>query len=362
MRYNFYSALKAFKDDEISELAEDNQGLRFLVLRSLSRSEYLREVAVSMELDVDHLENKKLLQTLFESDIDLHEIKGQIELIHKRERNSRRQGEKQLLNELYQLKDFSWGGLHQNSLERNIVDNYVKKIQSYDSLCKNIDERLYPSMRSYVLCSWYNHWTSIIIEDIFKEHKRVLPAVGLIKKIDFFIDDVPFDLKVTYLPEGYVKDKRRKMKLGREISILKKICRNHDMHIPDNLPETRLLEDLWNKIQDHPSDEAVDAINTLREFRNDMVKAISLDATELIRWLYENQGVRRFDASNRIFLILVSTSNYFESWKLKRARPFLIKTIHKELDEINLNNVDRIQFNWDGEPYSTTSKAIIVAK
>ena len=60
-----------------------------------------------------------------------------------------------------------------------------------------------------MVCSWYNHWTSIIIEDIFKDHANVLPAVGLVKKIDFFVRDVPFDLKVTYLPEGYLKEKRQ---------------------------------------------------------------------------------------------------------------------------------------------------------
>ncbi len=119
-----------------------------------------------------------------------------------------------LINELYKMKEFYWGGLHQNSLEKTIVDNYVKKIRSYDDLNARIDNELFESMKGYVRCSWYNHWTSIIIEDIFKAHRNVLPAVGLVKKIDFFVHDVPFDLKVTYLPEGYVKDCRKQQKLS----------------------------------------------------------------------------------------------------------------------------------------------------
>lgn len=40
----------------------------------------------------------------------------------------------------------------------------------------------------------------IVIEDVFKDHPSVIPAVGLVKKIDFFLHGVPFDLKATYLP------------------------------------------------------------------------------------------------------------------------------------------------------------------
>ena len=363
MRYNYHSASKAFGDDKISELANHNDGLRFLILRSLSRSEYMIEVAQSADLNVESIPKRELLQVLFEnSKLDLRHIKSQINKIYKRERFSRRKEEQRLLNELYRLQYFDWGGLHQNSLEKNIIDNYVKKIKRYDSLCEDIDTKLYPSMRSYVLCSWYNHWTSIIIEDIFKDHKRVLPAIGLIKKVDFFIDDIPFDLKVTYLPEGYVKTKRKKLKYGRELTILKKISRDFGICVPDDLPESKLLEDLWNKIEDHPSREAKTVIKELRQFRRNIVRDISIDSSDLIRWLYENQGVRRFDSSNRIYLVLINTSNYFESWKLKRARDFLVNSIHGELDVFSCNSADRIQFDWEGESYHTTSKAIIVKR
>ena len=46
-------------------------------------------------------------------------------------------------------------------------------------------------MRGYVLCSWYNHWTSIVIEDVFRDHPAVLPAIGQVKKIDFFATMFP---------------------------------------------------------------------------------------------------------------------------------------------------------------------------
>ena len=102
--------------------------------------------------------------------------------LYEEERIIRRENEQQLINELYKIQSFDWGGLNQNSLEQTIVNNYVKKITSYESLNEEIEGNLHNSMRAYVLASWYNHWSSIIIEDVFKEHNKVIPAVHLIKK------------------------------------------------------------------------------------------------------------------------------------------------------------------------------------
>lgn len=362
MPYSFQTADRAFKADQIAELATDSQGLRFLILRSLSRSEYMRELAESCGLNLERTPARGLLQVLFDSEaISDQQIEELINGIYERERSLRRDGEPQLLSELYRLQSFDWGGLHQNSLEKTIVDNYIKKIKGYDALCDSIENRLYPSMRSYVLCSWFNHWTSIIIEDVFKDHERVLPAVGLIKKVDFFIDGVPFDLKVTYLPEGFIKERRREDGLRPELTLLKQFCRRNEIHFSTDLPDARLLEDLWSKAEDHPSEAARQLIVSLKSFRDVLVDEVTEDPSILIRWLYENQGVRRFDSSNRLFLILVKKSNYFDSWKLKRARDLLVDTIHGALDDFECTESDRLQFDWEGEVYSTTAKAIVIA-
>jgi len=34
---------------------------------------------------------------------------------------------KKLINELYKVQSFEWGGLYQSGLEKTIVDNYIKK-------------------------------------------------------------------------------------------------------------------------------------------------------------------------------------------------------------------------------------------
>ena len=211
------------------------------------------------------------------------------------------------------------------------------------------------------MCSWYNHWTSIIIEDIFKDHSAVLPAVGLIKKIDFFINNVPFDLKVTYLPEGFIKEQRREQDLRPELTLLKRFCREKSIHFSQDLPEARLLEDLWTKVNDHPSETAGKLITQLKNKRLQILQAVKDHPETLIRWLYENQGVRRFDSSNRLFLVLVDENDFFNSWKLKRAKPLLEEEIHRHLDDISDNPGYDIDFEWDGRLYTTTADIVLIS-
>jgi hypothetical protein len=201
------------------------------------------------------------------------------------------------------------------------VENYVKKITFYDLLEDKIENELHHSLKGFVLCQWYNHWTSIIIENIFKAHASVLPAVGLVKKIDFFIHNIPFDLKVTYFPEGFTADMRREAGLRPELTLLKQAARRKDVHFDNGLPPAKLLEDLWKKLRDHPSADAQTAISELNEYRLLLIGESRCDPTSLIRWLYENQGIRRFDSSNRLFLVLIDQTNVFQSWKLKRRNP-----------------------------------------
>ncbi len=200
-----------------------------------------------------------------------------------------------------------------------------------------------------------------MIEDIFRDHAAVLPAVGLIKKIDFFVRDTPFDLKVTYLPEGYIADLRRRADLRPELTLLKGLARQYKVPFTKTLPPNQLLPDLWRKIEDHPSEPCRTLIRNLRDFRNQIVENTLRDPTELIQWLYEQQGVRRFDASNRLFLVLVDQQNYFDSWKLKRARPLLEETIGNYLNAVGQNPGRNIRFRWeDGIIYQVTADLIIV--
>ena len=256
---DFSTAVSLFKDDKIRELSSTDKGMRFLKLRSLSRKEHLDYLINKFEMDIGKSKsNNEKLRFIFDSYLDYDNINETIQELFKKGRKTRRDMEQQLISELYKVQSFEWGGLHQNSLEATIVNRYVKKITSYESLSDAIEGDLHSSLRAYVLASWYNHWTSIIIEDIFKEHSSVIPAVGQIKKIDFFLNDKPFDLKVTYFPEGYIKDYRKTSGLRPELTLMKDLARKLEIGFDTSVPDSVLIPDLWHKLDDNPVIERVD--------------------------------------------------------------------------------------------------------
>lgn len=356
---DFKAAESLFKNEKLNELASTNEGAKYLRLRSLSRSKYLLDFLGQNGVDTESLKVKDQLPTAFGLDVDLAAIDSFIKKNYEEERKIRRNKEEELFNELYKLKVFDWGGLHQNSLEKTIVDNYIKKIYSYDLIEKKIETDLQSSLRGYVLCSWYNHWTSILIEDVFKDHKRVLPALGLIPKIDFFIDETPFDLKVTYLPEGYIAESRKSAGLKPELTLLKQSARSLGIPIDTELTPSDQLENLWSKHNEFQASTSSTIIKELEEFRFKLISSIEEDPTGLIKWLYENQGIRRFDASNRFFIVLINSGNFFEGWKLKRALPLLKKATSEYLDT-KKNIGKEVAFTWEGQAYQVKGDILVI--
>lgn len=107
-----------------------------------------------------------------------------------------------LIKELHKVQDFSWGVV-QGQLDQKIQAEYVRKIVRYDDLIGNVKAKLHNDVTSYVICTWYNHWTTVLIEEHISQHLKVIPTLKNIKGIDIFVDGQPFDLKITYLPREY---------------------------------------------------------------------------------------------------------------------------------------------------------------
>lgn len=359
---DFITADRMFRAEQIADLAGSEDGRRYLKLRSLSRKDHLLRLFANQGQTPEATSAKRLFKEAYEAEIAEVIVNDLIAAIDIEQRTERIQQRNNLVNELYKLQAFDWGGLHQNSLEKTIVDNYIKKIWTYDILEQKIDGELHNSLRGYVLCSWYNHWTSILIEDIFRDHPVVLPAIGQVKKIDFFIKNVPFDLKVTYLPEGFVVEKRRRAGLRPELTLLRQCARALQIGFDQDLPAGKQLEDLWNKIDDVPASTAVELMVELKAYRRSIVDGIVNDEIDLITWLYENQGVRRFDASNRLFVVLIDTQNYFGSWKLKRAFSLLNEKISGYLGDLGDSVGRELEFSWEGERFRATSDLIVIRK
>ena len=110
--------------------------------------------------------------------------------------------DKDLKRELIRVKTFSWGVV-QGQLDQKIQAEYVRRFVRYDDLRNNVKAKLHNDITNYVICTWFNHWTTVLIEEHISTHPKVIPTIKNIKGIDIFFDGQPFDLKVTYLPRDY---------------------------------------------------------------------------------------------------------------------------------------------------------------
>ncbi|XWK88626.1 MAG: hypothetical protein U7127_00740 [Phormidium sp.] len=364
MASDFNSLRKLYDEDKFADLLRDPDGVYWLKLRSVSRPKLLRQLCQKLSINYEGIssKNSQLLEYVFNSKPNSQELEDFIHEIYQLERKKRQENEDNLISQLYQMQIFNWGGLYQNQLEQTIINNYVKKIDSWDKLNRAIENEINASMRGYVQCSWYNHWTSIIIEDIFNDHPSVLPAVGKPKKVDFFIHNFPFDLKTTYFPDGYMKLLRDVEKLPSELASMKSFCKQENIKFEAKKPDSILFPELLTKISEHPSPAARDFIVEFRATRARLIQKAIDDPTDLKIWLYENQGVRRFDASNRFFLVLIDKRNLEDSWKLKRNKTLLVNEIHSHLDSLSSSNIENLQleFSWQNSIYETYSDVLFV--
>lgn len=351
-----------FRNDELHKIENDIRGIRYFKLRSMSRKDTMIEFFSIFKIDYSIIKPKDFFSFLFElktitdSDIDLF-IKQKFQ----EERKVRVDNEEYLVDQLSRLQYFDWGGSFGNSLEKNIVDNYVKKIQSFEKINDEIEGSLFSSLKGYTLNSWYNHWTSIMIEDLFKDHPTVMPTIGLVKKIDFFINNIPFDLKVTYFPEQFLTEKLRSKGFGNELTKLKQICRELNILIPNDLKDKALKQHLYNKVNEDLRDEAKSFIYFLNQQKKEIIHEAEINPEELKIWLYENQGEARFDASNRFFLVLADETDLTNSWKLKRNIIFLRKKINTHLNTLSMN-IERLntEFYWAKRKQTFSCKSDIL--
>jgi len=112
----------------------------------------------------------------------------------------------ELKKELMKVKEFRWGVV-QGQLDQKIQTEYVRRFTRYEDLVQGVKSKLHDDITSYVIATWYNHWTTVLMEDHISQHKRVIPTIANLKGVDIFLDNQPFDLKITYLPKDYTLEK-----------------------------------------------------------------------------------------------------------------------------------------------------------
>ena len=120
--------------------------------------------------------------------IDINNIDNTIDQFIKRQYETRIAerrdliSDEDLIKELHKVKEFSWGVV-QGQLDQKIQSEYVRKIVRYDDLISNVKANLHEEVTSYVICTWFNHWTTVLIEEHISQHRRVIPTLKNIKGI-----------------------------------------------------------------------------------------------------------------------------------------------------------------------------------
>lgn len=366
---NFNYWKKLHESDKLEEFSQDKTGLLWLKTKSIVRKELITSFLAIYKIELKETALSKQFEELF--NILCSNIVNSNQMLDKfiKAENTKQVEEldtKQLVSELYKLKNFLWGGDYQNSLDKYLVSRYVKVHKSFDILISKFEPEINIAVQGYVLNSWYNHWSSILIEHIFKSHSAVLPTVGQIKSVDFFINDVPFDLKVTYLPAEYIKTKRKEKGYPVELTFLKKKAEEAKISFDKNAKPTDIYYEIIEKMKDRNDAFCLDILATLKREKLEILKEVQDNPKILATWLYENQGEMRFGSENRLFLVLVDTEDFNNSWKLKRNLDLLKPTIINYLDNFKYKKIEDLNviFEFKGKPqtFKALSDIIFVVK
>ena len=355
---NFEKWEKEFRNQNLFAFNDDKDALLWLKVKAISKKIPMFLNKNNIHLNSTRIaEQGKELFSILEADTDnsLKLLDTYLQDINNEWYHEMGVDENALKSDLYNIDTYEWGGDQNNSLDKHLVGRYVKTISKYNDLQSKRPE-IQANAWNYVRTSWYNNWTSYLIESIFKHHRKVISAVGEIKSVDFFIDDIPFDLKVTFFPNQYMNEKL-KPKLGgkSELSWLKQKAKEKSIALCSSESASVIAE----KIGASGHDEI---LAELRDKRKEVIEDAKNNKTELMTWLYANQGEMRFGAENRLFLVLADSSDMTQSWKMKRAFEQIEPAVNDYLDRFTRNSLSKISFSFKGNPYNSLADVIFIVK
>ena len=366
---NFTYWKKLHESEKLEEFSTNHTGLLWLKTKSIIRKELLAGFIERNNITLSETSLAKQFIEIFNLLSENPEHSHALLNEYINDENKKQQANldtTQLVSELYKLKTFDWGGDYQNSLDKYLVTHYVKVNHSYDTLVSKFETEIHYAVQGYVLNSWYNHWSSILIEHIFKSHQAVLPTVGQIKSVDFFINDIPFDLKVTYLPAEYIKERRKEKGLPVELTFLKKKAEEANINFDKKSKPADILHEIVEKLKDRDDELSISILQTLKNEKIEILNEVKANPKLLATWLYENQGEMRFGSENRLFLVLVDTDDFNSSWKLKRNLDLLRPNIISYLDTFSSKKAEdlKVTFAFKGKPemFSALTDIIFVVK
>jgi len=310
---NFEKWDKEFRNHNLFAFNNDKNALLWLKVRAVCRAKQIQTFLDKNKLTLSSSKISEQNRELFELLENMSDSMQILDDFLKEKSNEWYQqmavDEVILKNDLYKIRNYAWGGDQNNSL--------------------------------------------------FKRHANVVSAVGEIKSVDFFLKDIPIDLKVTYFPNQYM-DLKLKDKLGkRELSWLKQKAMKVGVVTDNSQTDAQTLYTLSEKLSEL-GETAI--LEELKSKRKEVVNEAQSNAVDLIKWLYENQGEMRFGAENRLFVILVDSTDMSQSWKMKRAFALIEPKVMSYLDNFSDASLKEINFTFKGSSYKALADVIFIIK
>ena len=355
---NFDKWDKLFREQNLFPFNQNNNGILWLKVRAICRSKQISQFVAENDLSLTSTKISLMNRELFEL---LENRENSVDMLNRFLQNLNHEwyenlnvDKDSLKEDLYKVQSYLWGGDQNNSLDKYLVSHFVKAIDKFSELERRKGE-IATNAWNYVQNSWYNNWTSFLIESIFKQNERVISAVGEIKSVDFFIDEYPIDLKVTFFPNQFMEEKL-KVNFGKsKISWLKSKAKNVGITVDSKAPVSQQVYTLKEKLYESGY---TDILNELKSAEQKVIQESCENSIELMTWLYENQGELRFGAENRIYLILANMECLEDSWKLKRAISQLEPIINEYLNSFTQDSLKEIEFCFKKRNFKALSDVI----
>ena len=358
---------KRFDDNDLLDFSRTSEGLLWLKLRSIDRKALLKEFFTFAKLRTGKRLSAEFVWKSMKSDAKLGTALDRfLKSCQKRENAKIDASQETIRANLYKMSHFHWGGGFRNALDKAIVSRFVKTddIIPFDRLDAICEGELLEMSKGYLLNSWYNYWSSVLIENLFRRNPGVMPALGKIKNVDFFVRDFPFDLKVTYIPKEYAELTRKRLRIEEPLKLLKKFAKGHGISFSDDASPEQVRYEIIARLKDLKNKEAKSVLSTVQDIWTRTVKTITADKAGLIKWLYENQGDMRFGTENRLFLVLVDMKNPDASWELKRNVDLISPLISKWVAGFKREKCNDLltKFSYKSHSYKTYADVIFVLK
>ena len=326
-----YENLERNYDQKFSEMSVKPEGVRYLKIRTLVDVEPLkasRKLRNFLQIPKNKAKGKIINETrkklFFDknfSDEQLNKLLKEVYLELRSFRKINFDKIKSGVSKIAQEGDKyweAWNSVYRDDIRQHIQHHFVRtlRIQSYEELLEKINRELNPVIKGYVTISWYNQWCSTVIEDFILTNPKVIPTARRIDKVDFFFLDIPFDLKISFIPREFIGQCLKKGIISKE-------------------------EDIINEVRDNPE--------------------------SLIIWFYENQGEKRFSDSHRLFIVLADSTDLENSWKLKANFNIIQREINNFFNNCqSKSDINMVEWEFKGRrikgKFKTYSYLILVEK